>query len=25
MAEHAAGWLLHPGDRDRLLAAFPPA
>ena len=20
-----AGWLLHPADRDRLLAAFPPA
>jgi hypothetical protein len=23
MAEHVAGWLLHPEDRDRLLAVFP--
>ncbi len=25
MAMLVAGWLLHPDDRDRLLAAFPPA
>jgi hypothetical protein len=25
MAERVAGWLLHPEDRDRLLAVFPPA
>jgi hypothetical protein len=25
MAEHVAGWLLHPEDRDRLMAVFPPA
>jgi hypothetical protein len=25
MAEQVAGWLLHPEDRDRLLAVFPPA
>jgi len=25
MAEHVAGWLLHPADRDRLMADFPPA
>jgi hypothetical protein len=24
-AMRVAGWLLHPEDRDRLLAAFPPA
>jgi hypothetical protein len=25
MAQQVAGWLLHPEDRDRLLAVFPPA
>ena len=25
MAQLVAGWLLHPEDRDRLVAAFPPA
>jgi hypothetical protein len=25
MAERVAGWLLHPEDRDCLLAVFPPA
>jgi hypothetical protein len=25
MATRVAGWLLHPEDRDRLVAAFPPA
>ena len=25
MPKRVAGWLLHPQDRDRLLAAFPPA
>lgn len=25
MAKHIAGWLLHPEDRERLLAALPPA
>jgi hypothetical protein len=25
MTKHVAGWLLHPEDRDRLLALFPPA
>ena len=25
MATRVAGWLLHPEDRDKLLAAFPPA
>jgi hypothetical protein len=25
MAEQVAGWLLHPEDRDRLLAVLPPA
>jgi hypothetical protein len=25
MAKRVAGWLLHPEDRDRLLAVFPPA
>ena len=24
MAERVAGWLLHPGDRDRLMAVLPP-
>jgi hypothetical protein len=25
MAKHVVGWLLHPDDRDSLMAAFPPA
>jgi hypothetical protein len=25
MAKHVAGWLLHPEERDRLMAVFPPA
>jgi hypothetical protein len=25
MTEHVTGWLLHPEDRDRLMAVFPPA
>ena len=25
MAGHVAGWLLHPEDRNGLLAVFPPA
>jgi hypothetical protein len=25
MAGHVAGWLLHPEDRGRLMAVFPPA
>ena len=25
MDKRVAGWLLHPEDRDRLLAVFPPA
>jgi hypothetical protein len=25
MTKFVAGWLLHPGDGDRLLATFPPA
>jgi hypothetical protein len=25
MAKHVVGWLLHPDDRDNLMAAFPPA
>jgi hypothetical protein len=25
MVKRVAGWLLHPQDRDRLLAVFPPA
>ena len=25
MATRVAGWLLHPEDRDRLMAVFPPA
>jgi hypothetical protein len=24
MSEHFVGWLLHPEDRETLLAAFPP-
>src|SRR5829696_5111883 len=25
MSERVAGWLLHPEDRNRLMAVFPPA
>ncbi|TDH58050.1 hypothetical protein E2C06_34610 [Dankookia rubra] len=25
MAGHVAGWLLHPEDREALMAVFPPA